>query len=143
MKLIDVLVKQCNGEIRKGTKLIVDFSYEQDCPETYTYDGERFIDESYYEWFEGYSLSIEILNKEAKLLEPQLYYLKMPNSSEFLGVLGNVVFFELMRNADLRSNKEFLFTQDEIESLDILAPYRNFEWSEYRESMGENQSISK
>ena len=43
MKLIDVLVKQCKGEIRKGTKLIIDFSYEQDSPETYTYDGERFI----------------------------------------------------------------------------------------------------
>lgn len=33
MKMIDVLNKQCNGEIRKGTKLIVDFSYEQDSPE--------------------------------------------------------------------------------------------------------------
>lgn len=130
MKIIDVLNKQCNGEIRKGTKLIIDFSYEQNSPETYIYDGERFDD---YQWLEEYGASAGILNTEVKLIEPQLYYLKMPNSSELLGVLGNVVFFELMRNVDLRSDKEFLFTQDEIESLDILAPYRNFEWSEYLE----------
>lgn len=135
MKLIDVLNKQCNGEIRKGTKLIVDFSYEQDCPETYTYNGERFIDESYYEWFEGYSLSIEILNKEAKLIEPQLYYLKMPNSHEVLGINGNFVFFELLRNVNFPYDNEFLFAKDEIDSMDILAPYRNFEWSEYNESV--------
>lgn len=25
------------------------------------------------------------------------------------------------------------FAKDEIDSIDILAPYRNFEWSEYNE----------
>ena len=44
MRLIDVLNKQCNGEIRKGTKLIIDLSNEQDSPETYTYDGKHFMD---------------------------------------------------------------------------------------------------
>lgn len=138
MKLIDVLVKQCNGEIRKGTKLIVDFSYEQDSPETYTYDGERFIDEIRYEWYEGYSLSIEILNKEAKLIEPQLYYCKMPNSKRILGLLTeyrDLVFEPIVTYQTWYPNATYLFTQDEIESIDILAPYRNFEWSEYSESM--------
>ena len=87
MKLIDVLVKQCNGEIRKGTKLIVDFSYEQDSPETYIYNGKRFMDESNYEWFKNYGASTEVMSSEAKLIEPQLYYLKMPNSERVLGSL--------------------------------------------------------
>lgn len=132
MKLIDVLNKQCNGEIRKGTKLIIDFSYKQDSPETYIYDGERFDD---YQWLEEYGASTEILNTEVKLIEPQLYYCKMPNSKRVLGVHNNLIFFELLRNIKQYNSTVFLFTQDEIESLDILAPYRNFEWSEYRESM--------
>ncbi|KLO73817.1 hypothetical protein [Enterococcus cecorum] len=135
MKLIDVLVKQCKGEIRKGTKLIIDFSYEQDSPETYTYDGERFINESNYQWHEDYGASVETLNAEVKLIEPPLYYCKMPNSKRVLGVHNNLIFFELLRNIKQYNSTVFLFTQDEIESLDILAPYRNFEWSEYRESM--------
>lgn len=70
MKLIDVLVKQCNGEIRKGTKLIVDFSYEQDSPEIYTYDGECFIDESkHYDVFDTYGSRTETLNAEVTLGE--------------------------------------------------------------------------
>lgn len=134
MKLIDVLVKQCNGEIRKGTKLIVDFSYEQDSPEIYVYDGESFIDESDdYQWLEDYGARIETLNTEVKLIEPQLYYCKMPNSHEVLGINGNFVFFELLRNVNFPYDNEFLFAKDEIDSMDILAPYRNFEWSEYLE----------
>lgn len=135
MKLIDVLNKQCNGEIKKGTKLIIDFSYEQDSPGTYTYDGERFIDESYYEWFEDCGISIEILNTEVKLIEPQRYYCEMPNGDSILGVHNDLIVFELLRNIKHYNSTVFLFTQDEIESLDILAPYRNFEWSEYHESM--------
>ena len=135
MKLIDVLNKQCNGEIRKGTKLIIDFRYEQDSPETYTYNGARFIDESYYEWFEGYGVSKKVLNKEVKLIEPQLYYLKMPNSDSVLGVHNDLIVFTLLRNSKQYNSTVFLFMQDEIESLDILAPYRNFEWSEYHESL--------
>lgn len=134
MRLIDVLNKQCNGKIRKGTKLIIDFSYEQDSPETYTYDGERFIDESHYEWFENHGASIEVMSSEVKLIGPQLYYLKMPNSNNVLGVYNDLIVFTLLRNIHYNSTV-FLLTQDEIESLDILAPYRNFEWSEYHESM--------
>lgn len=132
MKLIDVLNKQCNGEIRKGTKLIIDFSYKQDSPETYIYDGERFDD---YQWLEEYGASTEILNTEVKLIEPQLYYCKMPNSDSVLGVHNDLINFTLFRNIKHYNSTVFLFTQDEIESLDILAPYRNFEWSEYHESM--------
>lgn len=135
MKLIDVLNKQCNGEIRKGTKLIIDFSYRQDSPETYTYDGERFDD---YQWLEEYGASTETLNTEVKLIEPQLYYLKMPNSDSVLGLFGGEIEIKLVfepiatyQNWDM--TKIHLFTRDEIESLDILAPYRNFEWSEYNE----------
>lgn len=136
MKLIDVLNKQCNGEIKKGTKLIVDFSYKQDSPETYIYDGERFDD---YQWLEEYGASTEILNTEVKLIEPQLYYLKMPNSDSVLGLFGGEIEIKLVfepiatyQNWDM--TKIHLFTRDEIESLDILAPYRNFEWSEYNEN---------
>lgn len=135
MKLIDVLNKQCNGEIKKGTKLIIDFSFKKDSPETYTYDGERFIDESHYEWFENHGASIEVMSSEVKLIGPQLYYLKMPNSDSVLGVYKDLINFTSFRNIKNYAVTSFLFTQDEIESLDILAPYRNFEWSEYRESM--------
>lgn len=138
MKLIDVLNKQCNGEIRKGAKLIIDFSYEQDSPETYIYDGERFIDESHYEWFENYGASIEVIRSEVKLVGPQLYYLKMPNSENVLGLLreeSELVFETIATYRMWDIFGIYLFTQDEIESLDILAPYRNFEWSEYHESM--------
>lgn len=135
MKMIDVLNKQCEGEIRKGTKLIIDFSYEQDSPENYTYDGERFIDESHYEWFENHGASIEVMNSEVKLIEPPLYYCEMPNSDSILGVHNNLIVFTLLRNIKHYKSAVFLFKQDEIESLDILAPYRNFEWSEYHESM--------
>lgn len=138
MKLIDVLNKQCNGEIRKGTKLIIDFSYEQDSPETYTYDGERFTDESNYQWYEDYGASVETLNAEVKLIEPQLYSLNMPNSERILGFLGygkELVFEPLPTFRNWYPNATYLFTRDEIESLDILAPYRNFEWSECNESM--------
>lgn len=130
MKIIDVLNKQCNGEIRTGTKLIIDFSYKQDSPETYIYDGERFDD---YQWLEEYGASTEILNTEVKLIEPQLYYCKMPNSDSVLGVHNDLINFTLFRNIKHYNSTVFLFTQDEIESLDILAPYRNFEWSEYNE----------
>lgn len=136
MRIIDVLNKQCNGEIRKGTKLIIDFSYKQDSPETYIYDGERFDD---YQWLEEYGASTEILNTEVKLIEPQLYYLKMPNSDRVLGLFGGEIEIKLVfepiatyQNWDM--TKIHLFTRDEIESLDILAPYRNFEWSEYNEN---------
>lgn len=128
MKLIDVLNKQCNGEIRKGTKLIIDFSYEQNTPETYIYDGERFDD---YQWLEEYGASTETLNTEVKLIGPQLYYCKMPNSDSVIGVHNDLIVFTLLRNIKHYNSTVFLFTQDEIESLDILAPYRNFEWSEY------------
>lgn len=131
MKLIDVLNKQCNGEIKKGTKLIIDFSYEQNSPETYIYDGERFDD---YQWLEEYGASAEILNTEVKLIEPQLYYCKMPNSDSVLGVYNDLIVFKLLRNIHY-NRTVFLFTQEEIESLYILAPYRNFEWSEYNESL--------
>lgn len=134
MKLIDVLNKQCNGEIRKGTKLIIDFSYEQNSPEIYTYDGERFIDENHYEWFEDFGAGIESLNTEVKLIEPQLYYCEMPNSDSILGVHNDLIVFTLLRNIKHYNSTVFLFTQDEIENLDILAPYRNFEWSEYHEN---------
>lgn len=123
MRLIDVLVRQCNGGIRKGTKLIVDLSSEQDSPETYIYDGERFD-------ALGYSSSTEILNAEVKLIEPPLYYLKMPNSERILGLLGQdkkLVFEPLTTYQSWFINATYLFSQDEIESLDILAPYRNFE----------------
>ena len=70
-----------------------------------------------------------------KLIEPQLYYLKMPNSERTLVVYANLIFFEIFENIKHHKGNVFLFTQDEIESLDILAPYRNFEWSEYHESM--------
>ena len=132
MKLIDVLNKQCNGEIRKGTKLIIDFSYEQNSPETYIYDGERFDD---YQWLEEYGASTETLNTEVKLIEPQLYYCEMPNSDSILVVHNNLIVFTLLRNIKHYKSAVFLFKQDEIESLDILAPYRNFEWSEYNESV--------
>lgn len=132
MKLIDVLNKQCNGEIRKGTKLIIDFRFGE---ETYTYDGYCFVDESNYQWSVNHGASIEIMKSETKLIEPQLYYLKMPNSHEVLGINGNFVFFELLRNVNFPYDNEFLFAKDEIDSMDTLAPYRNFEWSEYRESM--------
>lgn len=138
MKLIDVLNKQCNGEIKKGTKLIIDFSYEQDSPGTYTYDGERFIDESYYEWFENHGASIEVISSEVKLIEPQLYYCKMPNSERVLGILGEerkLVFEPIVTYQSWNITELYLFSRDEIESIDILAPYRNFEWSEYHESM--------
>ena len=80
MKLIDVLNKQCEGKIRVGTKLIIDFSYKQDSPETYIYDGEDFIDEKYYcDVFDNYGAHTETLNAEVKLIDPPLYYLKMPN----------------------------------------------------------------
>ena len=135
MRLIDVLVRQCNGEIRKGTKLIVDFSYEQNDPETYTYNGARFVNGGEYDYdcIENYGARTEILNAEVKLIEPQLYYLKMPNSHEVLGINGNFVFFELLRNVNFPYDNEFLFAKDEIDSMDTLAPYRNFEWSEYRD----------
>ena len=136
MKLIDVLVKQCKGEIRKGTKLIIDFSLEQDSPETYIYDDERFTEENKcYDVFDIYGSDTETLNAEVKLIEPQLYYLKMPNSHEVLGINGNFVFFELLRNVNFPYDNEFLFAKDEIDSMDTLAPYRNFEWSEYNESV--------
>ena len=138
MRLIDVLVRQCNGGIRKGTKLIVDLSSEQDSPETYIYDGERFIDESYYEWFECYGASKGVLNKEVKLIEPQLYYCKMPNSERMIGLLGydkKLIFESLATFRSRYTNVTYMFTQDEIDNLDILAPYRDFEWSEYRESV--------
>ncbi|WP_171336568.1 hypothetical protein [Enterococcus cecorum] len=133
MKLIDVLNKQCNGEIRKGTKLIVDFSYKQDSPETYIYDGERFDD---YQWLEEYGASTEILNTEVKLIEPQLYYCKMPNSERVLGILGEerkLVFEPIVTYQSWNITELYLFSRDEIDSMDILAPYRNFEWSEYNE----------
>lgn len=135
MKLIDVLVKQCNGEIRKGTKLIVDFSYEQDSHEIYTYDGWRFLKGKEYDIFDTYNSRTETLNAEVKLIEPQLYYLKMPNSDGVLGVYNDLIIFKLLRNIKYNNGAVFLFTQDEIESLEILAPYRNFEWSEYNESV--------
>lgn len=136
MKLIDVLNKQYNGEIRKGTKLIIDFSYEQDSPETYIYNGECFMDESHYEWFENHGASTKIISSEVKLIEPQLYYCKMPNSERILGSLGyqkGLMFETLPKFRSWYQDATYLFTQDEIESLDILAPYRNFEWSEYNE----------
>lgn len=136
MKLIDVLNKQCNGEIRKGTKLIIDFSYEQDSPETYTYDGWRFLKGKEYDIFDTYNSRTETLNAEVKLIEPPLYYCKMPNSERMIGLLGQdkkLVFEPLKTFQSWYLNATCLFSRDEIESLDILAPYRNFEWSEYRE----------
>lgn len=135
MKLIDVLVKQCNGKIRKGTKLIIDLSNEQDSPETYTYDGWRFLKGKEYDIFDTYNSRTETLNAEVKLIEPQLYYLKMPNSERVLGVLEErkIVFEPIKTYLSFNNIEIYLFTQDEIESLDILAPYRNFEWSEYNE----------
>ena len=131
MRMIDVLVRQCNGGIRKGTKLIVDLSSEQDSPETYIYDGERFD-------ALGYSSSTEILNAEVKLIEPPVYYLKMPNSERVLGLLGydkKLIFESLATFRSRYTNVTYMFTQDEIDNLDILAPYRDFEWSEYHESV--------
>lgn len=140
MKLIDVLNKQCKGEIRKGTKLIIDFSYERDCPETYTYNGERFTNGSEYDCdcIENYGASTETLNAEVKLIEPPLYYLKMPNSKRILGILAKnreLVFESIATYQTWYPDATYLFTQDEIETLDILVPYRNFEWSEYHESL--------
>lgn len=138
MKLIDVLNKQCEGKIRVGTKLIIDFSYKQDSPETYTYDGGQFLKEKEYDLFDTYSSHTQTLNSEVKLIEPQLYYCKMPNSERVLGFLGEerkLVFEPIKTYLSWNIIKNYLFTQDEIESLDILAPYRNFEWSEYHESM--------
>ena len=132
MKLIDVLVKQSNGEIRKGTKLIIDFRFGE---ETYTYDGYCFVDESNYQWSVNHGASIEIMKSETKLIEPPLYYLKMPNSDNVVGVHNDLIVFTLLRNIKHYNSTVFLFSQDEIDSIDILAPYRNFEWSEYNESV--------
>lgn len=118
MKLIDVLNKQCNGEIRKGTKLIIDFSYEQDSPETYIYDGERFDD---YQWLEEYGASTEILNTEVKLIEPKpkKYQLKLYAEDDLSYVTRSS--YDSDFNYDLGDENEIMefktkFTQEEIDN---------------------------
>lgn len=78
------------------------------------------------------------VSEKFKLIEPPLYYCKMPNSERMIGLLGQdkkLVFEPLKTFQSWYLNATCLFSRDEIESLDILAPYRDFEWSEYRESM--------
>lgn len=125
MKLIDVLNKQCNGEIRKGTKLIIDFSYEQDSPETYTYNGTRFIDESCYEWFEGYGVSKGILNQEVELIppKPKKYQLRLYEDDDLSYVTRSS--YDSDFNYDLGDENEIMefktkFTQEEIDNDKLL-----------------------
>ena len=122
MKLIDVLNKQCNGEIRKGTKLIIDFSYKQDSPETYIYDGERFDD---YQWLEEYGASTEILNTEVKLIEPipKEYQLRLYEEDDLSYVVRSLYNSDF--NYDLGSKMELCefttkFTQEEIDNDKLL-----------------------
>lgn len=121
MKLIDVLNKQCKGEIRKGTKLIIDFSYEQNSPETYTYYGECFIDENNYEWFEDYGASVETLNTEVKLIEPKpkKYQLKLYKGDDLSYVVRSSYNSDF--NYDFGGKIEICefqtkFTQEEIDN---------------------------
>lgn len=124
MKMIDVLNKQCRGEIRKGTKLIVDFSYEQDSPEIYIYNGEHFVGEgSYYDVIEIYSSHTDTLNAEVELIspKPKKYLVKI----NIRGLLERFTYLNYCENSGCvnihdkyrASSIQTKFTKDELQSI--------------------------
>lgn len=129
MKMIDVFTKLANDEIKEDTRL-------EFIGESYVFDGNSFVNNVDECVEDVYTLDSEFLNKEAELIIPQHYCLKMPNSKYLLAVFNDEIFFEKeVFLKDPLPAVEYKFTKKEIERFEILAPYRDFEWSEYRESM--------
>lgn len=122
MKLIDVLVKLANNEIKNGTILTIDI--DKPSRRQYKYYSNAFLDD--------YNLPLNIygencLNQEVKLMEPKniRYYLKLvaedddsyvacdfydPDSNWFLGSKAGVYF----------SGLKAKFTQEEINGSTLL-----------------------
>lgn len=130
MKMIDVLNMMANGEVKEDTRLEL-------LGESYVFDDNSFVNKEAECVEDNHALDSEFLNQEADLIIPQHYCLKMPNSKCLLAVFNDEIFFEkevFLKDLSLPT-AEYKFTKKEIERFEILAPYRDFEWSEYCESM--------
>lgn len=120
MKMIDVLIKLANGEIKDQTILKI-YDHTGDL-HRYTFDGKfkAFYDESDDELGGDFEISNKFLNYEAELIEPKpkKYQLKLYEDDDFSYVTRSS--YEYDFNYDINSKREIgefitKFTQEEID----------------------------
>ena len=117
MKMIDVLQKVANGEIKEGTKLILnDYLH-------FIFNG-RVFESDLYLLENCMFLKEEDLNQEVELIppKPKKYYLRLDKDDNFSCINKNVYFSYEVANKSEHTNYKTKFTQEEIDN-DVLLKF--------------------
>ena len=118
MKMIDVLIKLANGEIKDQTTLKI---YDHvDKLYTYTFDGKynSFYSAKYSrELGDYFKISGNFLNLEVELIppKPKKYYLRLDKDDNCSYINKNVYFSYEVANKSEHNNYKTKFTQEEID----------------------------
>lgn len=114
MKLVEVLQKVANGEIKKGTKL-----WLEEC--SFKFNGDSFTNEQLPLGNSSF-LSTRFLNKEVEFIppKPKKYYLRLDEDDSFSYINKNVYFSYEIANKSEHTNYKTKFTQEEIDESMLL-----------------------
>ncbi len=114
MRIIEVLQKVANGEIKEGTKIILN-------DDLFIFNGGVFGSGLYY--LENCMfLKKEDLNQEVELIEPKpkKFYLRLDEDDKFSYINKNVYFPYEVANKSEHTNYKTKFTQEEIDESMLL-----------------------
>lgn len=122
MKMIDVLIKLANDEIKDQTILKI-YDHTGDL-HRYTFDGKfkAFYDESDDELGGDFEISNKFLNYEAELIEPKpkKYYLRLDEDDNFSYINKKVRFSYEVASKSGCTDYKTKFTQEEIDESMLL-----------------------
>lgn len=118
MKMIDVLIKLANGEIKDQTTLKI---YDTHVFHTYTFEGKYnsfYSNTKYRRELGGYfKISGDFLNYDVELIPPKSkkYYLRLDKDDNYSYINKNVYFPYEVANKSEHNNYKTKFTQEEID----------------------------
>ena len=116
MRIIEVLQKLANGEIKEGTKLILN-------DDLFIFNG-RVFESDLYLLENCMFLKEEDLNQEVELIppKPKKYYLRLYEDDNFSCINKNAYFSYEVANKSEHTNYKTKFTQEEIDN-DVLLKF--------------------
>lgn len=122
MKVIDVLAKLANDEIKDGTELEVHDSIGRTLKYTFYGKLKVFRDERFDGMDRWFSIDNSFLNLEVDLIppKPKKFYLRLDEDDKFSYINKNVYFSYEVANKSEHTNYKTKFTQEEIDESMLL-----------------------
>ena len=117
MKVIDVLIKLANDEIKDGTELEVHDSIGRILKYTFYEKLKAFRDKRFDGMDRVFSINNSFLNLEVELIppKPKKYYLRLDKDDICSYINKNVYFSYEVANKSEHNNYKTKFTQEEID----------------------------